>query len=206
MSKNKKKGEEKEKIFITPFVYSHSGTQKFVKTAPEDCKICWADIKLSKGGKETRLVKQIKDILREEGGSGAEWNEEIGVKVDEFDKLLQRPKVRSGVDLAFCLTNEKILLVDAKFNQKNKNFNNELKEKLDAQVKSSRDILGAGGTMKSPVIVLVKDEAEARRRFYSKQTGRSETYIFMSEKSFREKYFNDEAEGEFRSIKRVERN
>lgn len=196
MSKNKKKkggvGEEEDKRVEFQYdKYSHDKTKEFITTKPSDSNIRYKDIKQSKGGKEKRLVKKIKEILRKEGGNGNEWDEEIGVKVDEFDKLLQRPKTRPGVDLAFCLTNGKILLVDAKFNQKIENFNSDLKKELDKQVKSSREILGASLTMESPVIVLTKNESQARIRFYSKQTGKTKTYVFMSEERFRAVFFNE---------------
>lgn len=146
----------------------------------------------TKGEKTLKLCA----ALKKEGGSGGKFDEEVCFQLDDFDKKRRAEQSRSGVDIVFSLTTQKVLLVEAKFRvESEQKVNLGFKQSLNKKLEDSLTILGEPPmVLRSPFVVLANDKIvnKMRVKLYRLGNGSPKGLTVMSEEEFYRKFFDSE--------------
>lgn len=148
---------------------------------------------------DKNLLKLICDVLKAEGGKGGkEFERKTCYKLDDYDKEKGKTFSRPGVDIAFCLSSRKVLLVEAKLNVTSSNkFDLKFKRKIDEKINGSVGILTENycPVLRAPyVVVLVQQKSLSRARYHFRNLGGGSQACFqaMTEEEFFKTFFKEE--------------
>ena len=136
---------------------------------------------------------KIRDVIKKECGSGEKFREQTCFQLDDFDKKRCAERSRSGVDIVFSLTTNKVLLVEAKFRVvSEQKVNSVFKQSLNKKLEDSIDILGEPPmVLRSPFIILANDKmaSKMRAQLYRLGNGSPKGLTVMSEDDFFTRFF-----------------
>ncbi len=137
-------------------------------------------------------LKEISDVLQQEGGKGDCFNGEVCFKLDEADKEARSSQVHPAVDVAFCLNSGNVLLVEAKFKVISpKSFPTVLSHCIK-KINGSIQILSEPPMVERySLVVLVQKKAKAiaLSSLYRLNDWRCKKFAVMTESEFHDAFF-----------------